>query len=81
MWTFETAVQFGQALEQIRRHETDLHSVRQDVAKVQGEVADVKAFLIRGALLATLWAAGGTLHWSAESVGEALGSAIKAMRK
>lgn len=81
MWTFDQGVALGRAIEQIRHHEREIGEVKQSVAEVKSEVGSLKGMVIRAALLLALWAAGGAAHWSAESVGEALGSAIKAMRK
>lgn len=74
MLSWETGVQFGQALEQLRRHETRL-------SHVEAEVTTIKAVVYRGALVAALWGGGLMLNLPADRVGEIAASLVKALVK
>lgn len=74
MLSWETGVQFGQALEQIRSHEARL-------THVEAEVTSLRSIIIRGGLLLALAAAGALTNISAETAGEAAASFVKALRK
>ncbi len=74
MLSWETGVQFGQALEQLRSHETRL-------TKVEADVLTIKALVYRVALVATLWGGGLMLNLPADRVGEYAATFIKAMSK
>ena len=74
MLSWETGVQFGQALEQLRNHETRL-------TRVEADVLAIKALVYRVALVATLWGGGLVLNLPADKVGEYAATFLKAMSK
>ena len=74
MLSWETGVQFGQALEQLRNHETRL-------TRVEADVLTIKALVYRVALVATLWGGGLMLNLPADRVGEYAATFLKAMSK
>jgi len=74
MLGFEEGVAFGQALMQIRDHESRL-------TKVEAEVATVKGLAIRGALLAVLWIGAALTNLPADRVGEFTASFLKGLSK
>ena len=88
MWTWETGVEFGRAIEQLRHHELRLGATEVAVQKVeQGhsalkeEVHSLKAMVIRGGLLALLWAAGIAANLPADRVGEFTATFLKTLSK
>lgn len=74
MLSWETGVQFGQALEQLRSHEARL-------SHVEAEVTTIKALVYRGALVAALWGGGLMLNLPADRVGEMTAALVKALVK
>lgn len=70
MLSWETGVQFGQALEQIKSHEVRL-------SHVEAEVATIKTLVYRGALVASLWSGGLLLNVPADRVGEYVAAFLK----
>ena len=74
MLSWETGVQFGQALEQIKSHEARL-------THVEAEVSTLKALVYRVALVATLWGGGLMLNLPADRVGEYTAAFLRAMSK
>ena len=74
MPNWETGVQFGQALEQIRSHEARL-------SHVEAEVSTIKALVYRVALVASLWGGGLMLNVPADKMGEYVAAFLKATLK
>lgn len=74
MLSWETGVQFGQALEQLRSHEARL-------SHVEAEVTTIKALVYRGALVAALWGGGLMLNLPADRVGEMAATLVRALAK
>lgn len=74
MLSWETGVQFGQALAQLRSHEARL-------SHVEAEVTTIKALVYRGALVAALWGGGLMLNLPADRVGEMTAALVKALVK
>ena len=74
MPSWETGVQLGQALEQIRSHEARL-------SQVESEVSTIKTLVYRGALVASLWGGGLMLNVPADKMGEYVAAFLKATLK
>lgn len=74
MLSWETGMQFGQALEQLRSHEARL-------SQVEAEVTTIKALVYRGALVVALWGGGLMLNLPADRVGEMAAALTKALVK
>ena len=74
MLSWETGVQFGQALEQLRSHEARL-------THVEAEVTTIKAVVYRAALVLILWGGGIMLNLPADRMGEYAATFLKAMSK
>ena len=72
--SWETGVQFGQALEQLKSHEARL-------IHVEAEIITIKAVVYRGALVLALWGGGIMLNLPADKVGEIAASFLKAVSK
>lgn len=74
MLDFETGVEFGRAISTLRAHE-------QRITKVEGEVENLRALILRGALVAMLWAGGMILNLPADRIGETAGAFLRALQK
>lgn len=81
MLSWETGVQFGQALEQLRHHEERITQTEKAVAEVREEVTTIRGYLMRALLLVLLWAAGIGGNMTAETVGSTIAETIRALKK
>jgi len=88
MLTWETGVEFGRALEQLRQHdarigatEAAVEQVEQSHADLQKQVHSLRDMMIRGGLLALLWAAGIAANLPADKIGETAASFLRALSK
>ena len=88
MLSWDTAVEFGRALEALRNHgdriasqETRLAAVEAGQGDIRREISTLRTYMVRGAVLALLWAAaiGGNL--TAETAGELAGTTLKNLIK
>lgn len=81
MLTFETGVEVGRALAQVRDHSERLPKLEASHAELREEVHSLKALVMRALLLAVLWVAGLVANLPADRVGELAASFLKALAK
>ncbi len=74
MLSWETGVQFGQALEQLRSHEAR-------ITHIEEEITTIKSVVYRAALVLILWGGGIMLNLPADRMGEYAATFLKAMSK
>ena len=86
--SWETGVEFGRALEQLRHqeaqlstHDTRLTILEADHVSITREVKTLREWVIRGGLLVLLWTAAIAGNLTAEQAGEFAGTTIKNLIK
>lgn len=88
MLSWETAVEFGRALEALRHHgetiaahETRLVAVESGHGDLKREIGTLRTYMIRGAVLVALWTAAIAGNLTAEQAGELAGTTLKNLIK
>ncbi len=79
MRTWETGIEFGRAIEQLRSHEARITDHDLDIREIRHEVGTLRTYTMRGALLLALWVAAISANLPAERIGEIAGTTLKSL--
>lgn len=79
MRTWETGIEFGRALEQIRHHEARIAGNEIDIREIRHDLGSLRTYTMRGALLLALWIAAVSTNLPAERIGEIAGTTLKSL--
>lgn len=76
---WETGIEFGRALEQLRHHEARITEHDHDIREIRGEIGSLRTYTMRGALLLLLWVSAISVNLPAERIGEIAGTTLKSL--